>query len=127
MELQSIEVRPVFKGEEERYRELMEKHHYLGYVPKIGETLWYIAEIKREWVSLISFSVSALKCKARDEWIEWDYRHQYDRLKLVVNNNRFLILPDFPHVGQAFAIEREFTDEKTGKESHYLAFRTNLP
>ena len=91
MELQSIEVRPVFKGEEERYRELMEKHHYLGYVPKIGETLWYIAEIKREWVSLISFSVSALKCKARDEWIEWDYRHQYDRLKLVVNNNRFNI------------------------------------
>jgi hypothetical protein len=94
-ELQSVEVRPVLKGEEERYRELMEKHHYLGYVPKIGETLWYIAEVKREWVSLISFSVSALKCKARDQWIEWDYRHQYDRLKRVVNNNRFLILPDF--------------------------------
>jgi hypothetical protein len=95
VELQLIEVRPVLKGEEERYRELMEKHHYLGYVAKIGETQWYIAEVKGEWVSLISFSVSALKCKARDQWIGWDYRHQYDRLKLVVNNNRFLILPDF--------------------------------
>ena len=29
---------------------------------------------------------------------------------------------DFPHVGQAFAIEREFTDKKTGKESHYIAY-----
>lgn len=95
MELELIEVRPVLKGEEERYRELMERHHYLGYVPRIGETLWYVAEIKGEWVSLISFSVSALKCKDRDQWIGWDYRHQYDRLKLVVNNNRFLILPGF--------------------------------
>jgi hypothetical protein len=93
MELQWIEVRPVVKGEEARYGKLMDKYHYLGFAPKIGETLWYVATYKRQWVSLISFSVSALKCKARDQWIGWDYRHQYDRLKLVVNNNRFLILP----------------------------------
>lgn len=29
---------------------------------------------------------------------------------------------DFPHVGQAFAIEREFTDKNTGKESHCIAY-----
>jgi len=46
----------------------MQKHHYLGFVPKIGETMWYIASIDNEWVSLLGFSASALKCKARDEW-----------------------------------------------------------
>jgi len=90
-----IRVRPVIKEEEKKFRELMQKHHYLGFVPKMGETLWYIATIDNEWVSLISFSVSALKCKARDKWIGWSYRHQFGRLKLIVNNNRFLILPEW--------------------------------
>lgn len=93
MSVNQISVRPVYKEEEKKYRELMHKHHYLGFVPKIGETIWYVATISNEWVSLLSFSVSALKCKARDQWIGWSYRHQYDRLKLIANNNRFLILP----------------------------------
>jgi len=41
----------------------------------------------------LSFSASALKCAARDRWIGWSFRQQYARLKLVVNNSRFLILP----------------------------------
>ncbi len=28
-------------------------------------------------------------------WIGWSLRHQYDRLKLLANNNRFLILPEW--------------------------------
>jgi hypothetical protein len=72
----------------------MQEHHYLGSLPKIGETLWYVATWREEWAALLSFSACALKCTARDRWIGWDFRHQYDRLKLVVNNSRFLILPD---------------------------------
>jgi hypothetical protein len=45
-------------------------------------------------VALLSFSAAALKCTARDAWIGWDFRHQYDRLHLIANNSRFLILPD---------------------------------
>ncbi|RUT67688.1 DUF4338 domain-containing protein, partial [Flavobacterium cupreum] len=47
------------------------------------------------------FSASALKCAARDTWIGWDYRHQYGRLKLIANNSRFLILPQWhlPNLG----------------------------
>lgn len=95
MTLHHIKVRPVFKGEETKFKKVMNRYHYLGFVPKIGETLWYVATINKEWISLIGFSVSALKCKARDQWIGWNYRHQYDRLKLIVNNNRFLILPEW--------------------------------
>jgi hypothetical protein len=70
-------------------------------LPKIGETLWYVAAWRDEWVALLSFSASALKCAARDRWIGWDFRHQYGRLKLVVNNSRFLIVPHWhvPNLG----------------------------
>ncbi|RUM93649.1 MAG: hypothetical protein DSZ28_07370 [Thiothrix sp.] len=47
----------------------MTKHHYLGSLPKIGDTLWYTALLEDQWVALLSFSSPALKCKARDEWI----------------------------------------------------------
>jgi hypothetical protein len=81
--------------EEHRFQELMHEHHYLGCVPKISETLWYVAAWGDHWVALVGFSAAAWKCRARDVWIGWSLRHQYDRLKLVVNNNRFLILPEW--------------------------------
>ncbi len=79
----------------------MQEHHYLGRLPKISETLWYIALWRDQWVALLSFSAAAWKCAARDQWIGWSSRHQYDRLKLVANNSRFLILPDWhvPNLG----------------------------
>jgi len=73
----------------------MQAHHYLGALPKIGETLWYVATWQEEWVALLCFSAAAWKCGVRDQWIGWDFRHQYDRLKLIANNSRFLILPDW--------------------------------
>ena len=72
----------------------MQAHHYLGALPKIGRTLWYVATWEGQWVALLSFSAAAWKCAARDRWIGWDFRHQYDRLHLLANNSRFLILPD---------------------------------
>ena len=44
-------------------------------------------------LALAVFSASALKCRARDAWVGWDFRHQYGRLHLVSNNTRLLILP----------------------------------
>src|SRR6266702_2935245 len=94
-ELREMVVRLVHSSEQPRYQELMREHHYLGHLPKIGETLWYVASWRAEWVALLSFSASALKCAARDRWIGWNFRHRYSRLKLVVNNSRFLVLPDW--------------------------------
>jgi len=60
---------------------------------KIGHTLWYVATYKEEWIALLTFSGSALKCAARDRWIGWDYRHQCGRLTLIANNSRFPAKP----------------------------------
>jgi len=97
LQLQAVTVCPVDSSEESRFKELTQTHHYLGALPKIGNTIWYVATWQDEWLALLSFSAAALKCGARDRWIGWDYRHQYDRLNLVANNSRFLILPQQHH------------------------------
>ena len=97
IDLKRICVHVASESDALRYRALMAQHHYLGDLAKIGHTLWYIATYQQEWVALLSFSASALKCAARDKWIGWDFRHQYGRLKLIANNSRFLILPDWHH------------------------------
>jgi len=99
--LSELQVRPVQRSEEGRYQEQMARHHYLGALPKIGETLWYVATWREQWVAQLSLSAAALKCGVRDRWIGWDFRSQYGRLKLIANNSRFLILPDWhrPNVG----------------------------
>jgi hypothetical protein len=93
--LAEIEVRPVERGEERRYQEQMSRHHYLGALAKIGETLWYVATWRGHWVAQLNISAAALKCGVRDRWIGWDFRSQYGRLKLIANNSRFLILPEW--------------------------------
>jgi hypothetical protein len=101
LDLWEIQVQPVNRQDELQFQELMHKHHYLGRLPKISETLWYTVLWRNQWVALLSFSASAWKCSARDKWIGWSSRYQYDRLKLVVNNSRFLILPEWhiPNLG----------------------------
>jgi hypothetical protein len=101
LNMREVRVRPIERSEEARYQELMDEHHYLGRMPKISETLWYVALWQDQWVALLSFSTAAWKCSARDQWIGWTSRHQYGRLKLVANNSRFLILPDWhvPNLG----------------------------
>ena len=100
--LNALCVRRVLKSGEPRYRELLlQQHHYLGDLSKIGHTLWYVATYAGEWPALLSFSASAWKCGVRDRWIGWDFRHQFDRLNLIANNSRFLILPEwhYPNLG----------------------------
>ena len=107
--LLEIRVRPVERNEEVRYQQQMAQHHYLGALAKIGETAWYVAIWREQWVAQLSLSAAALKCGVRDRWIGWDFRsmcfqllhQQYGRLNLIANNSRFLILPGWhrPNIG----------------------------
>lgn len=93
MDLREFVVAPVAAAHEAPFQTLIAAHHYLDVLPRIGQTLWYVACWGKQWVALMCFSVPALKYGARDEWIGWDFRCQFDRLHLVTNNSRFLILP----------------------------------
>ena len=84
--LREIQLRPVERSEEAQYQEQMARHHYLGALAKISETVWYVATWREQWVAQLSLSAAALKCGVRDRWIGWDFRMQYGRLKLIANN-----------------------------------------
>ena len=103
----------------------MQEHHYLGRLPKISETLWYVALWREQWAALLSFSAAALKCAARDRWIGWSSHHQFDRLKLVSNNSRFLILPGWhvPNLGSRVLslCQKRLSDDWRAAFGHPLA------
>lgn len=79
--------------ERERFRCLMENHHYLKSDTLVGEQLRYVAEVDGEWLALLSWSAAANHLKDREQWIGWDISQRRRRLALVANNARFLILP----------------------------------
>lgn len=122
--LAELVLRPVTRSEEARYRAQMAQHHYLGDLPKIGETLWYVATWRGQWLAQLSVSAAALKCGVRDRWIGWDFRSQYDRLKLIANNSRFLILPEgrWPNVGSRVLslLERRIAEDWRHRFGHPL-------
>jgi len=76
------------------WNETIARHHYLGYVPLAGAQLRYLVEADCGLVAALSFGASAWKCAPRDTHIGWDVPTRESRLHLVVNNARFLILPD---------------------------------
>jgi hypothetical protein len=82
--------------EEERARfdALLEQKHYLCSARMVGRTLRYVAELDGEWVALACFSAAALHLKAREKWIGWTPRQRARRLGFVVNNSRYLVLPE---------------------------------
>lgn len=71
----------------------MAQHHYLGFRRLVGESLKYVATVNGEWVALLGWGTAAFKCRPRDAWIGWSSEIQWQRLRYIANNMRFLILP----------------------------------
>lgn len=90
----ALEVRPIRPEERSSWRTLMATHHYLGFRGFVGESLYYVACVETEWVALLGWAAAAWMVRPRDQWIGWTRAQQWARLKFVVNNARFLILPD---------------------------------
>jgi hypothetical protein len=75
------------------YAKYMYPLNYLGFGSLIGEGLRYVAVYKGYWLALLGWSSAALHCGARDKWINWSSMLRKQRLFLIANNTRFLILP----------------------------------
>jgi hypothetical protein len=78
-----------------RLQRLLQAHHYLGGLKPVGEQMHYVAvDVQGRWLALLIFSAAARHLKHRDQWIGWTRAQRDRRLSLVVNNSRFLILPE---------------------------------
>jgi len=79
--------------ESRRWREQMERYHYLGCRVPFGANLRYwVRHGERELAGLL-WTSPAWKMQARDAWIGWDDEQRRRNLQSIVNNGRFLILP----------------------------------
>lgn len=93
VELSRVRVRLICADERSAWDTLMRAHHYLGFTAMVGRSLRYVAEIDGRWLALLGWASPALKCASRDAWIGWSATLQWQRLGLIANNSRFLILP----------------------------------
>lgn len=91
--LSLLAVRPVRLEEKPGWREGMAQHHYLGFSKTAGESILYVATLGEQWVALLSWAAAALHVGVRESWIGWDQVARRERLNLIANNTRFLILP----------------------------------
>ena len=92
-DLRGLCVRPILSEERLGWRLYMERYHYLGDRPVIGEHMLYAAFLDNELVALLGWAAAALRAPLRDSHIGWDETTKRHRLHLVANNTRFLILP----------------------------------
>ena len=85
-------MRTIRSHEEPRWNELMRQHHYLGFRNFCGNRLRQVAVHGERWLGLLGWHAAALHCAARDRWIGWTSLQRRQRLFLVVNQSRFLLL-----------------------------------
>jgi hypothetical protein len=78
------------------FRELIGRHHYLGYAVPFGARLQYLvyaSRPQRQVVGCLQLSSPAWRMSRRDAWIGWSDEQRQRNLQRIVNNSRFLILP----------------------------------
>lgn len=92
----SVSVRPIAAAEEEAWDALMAQGHPLGNPHFPGHQLKYVAEHRGQAVALLCFSGSAYHLADRDRWIGWSLIQALRRRQFIVQNSRFLLLPDPP-------------------------------
>lgn len=66
--------------------------HDLGSSPSIGDFLRQIVELDRKPVALLAWGPACYALKDRDLWISWSAPQRIQRLRLIVQNRRLLIL-----------------------------------
>jgi hypothetical protein len=81
------------KSESRLYNEYIQRYHYLGYKPLPGAQLRYTAYSGEQPIALLGFGAAAWMSAPRDRYIGWTHEQRRQKLHLVVNNARFLILP----------------------------------
>lgn len=103
-----LTVRALEPHEYQRAGQLLDQEHYLGDLPQ-GRQLLQVVEYDGQWAALLDWGPAAVKLADREEWIGWTAQQRAERLPLVVQQRRFLVLsqarrPNFASQAQALAL-----------------------
>ena len=67
-------------------------NHDLGATPVVGDFLRQVVELDGRPIALLAWGPACYALKDRDRWISWSAPQRISRLKLIVQNRRFLVL-----------------------------------
>lgn len=111
-----VRIKPGDRAQSRRWNVMMQKYHYLGSGPLCGAQIRYFIESEPFGIlGGLAFSAAAWRVSVRDAWIGWDDITRQQRFNQIVNNSRFLIVPQVEvnnlasHV-LALAIKQLLTD-----------------
>ena len=85
-------VRVALPAEAAAFDAQLAAHHYLGAGRPVGDYLRQFVERDGVPVALLVWGPSCYALKDRDRWIGWSTSQRVARLKLIVQNRRFLVL-----------------------------------
>ena len=99
MDLSLLEVEPITDYFDREYAgDLLSRHHPLGSKKLQSYRIVYRAMYRGDWVGVLCFDQSVARNKYRESVIGWSSSQKKARLKHVVNNSRFLVLPEYEGV-----------------------------
>ena len=87
-----IEVRIATDDQLQWFDGLLADHHYLGAGRSVGDYLRQVVLLDQQPVALLVWGPACYALKDRDRWISWSATQRLERLKLLVQNRRFLVL-----------------------------------
>lgn len=74
--------------------QFLQRHHYRGFAGAVGENVQYLArDAHGRELAVMVFGAAAWKVAARDQFIGWSLAQRRQALRLIANQQRFLILP----------------------------------
>lgn len=87
-----LEVRVASAQEIQWFDQQLGEHHYLGAGRSVGDYLRQVVTWRGKPVALLVWGPACYALKDRELWIGWSACQRVERLKLVVQNRRFLLL-----------------------------------
>jgi SRSO17 transposase len=79
-------------GSWHRWKELLERYHYLGAKKPTGRRLQYLVCAGEQPIGALGWKSGSLKLRARDCFVGWDARQRQEHLQHVINNYRFVLV-----------------------------------
>lgn len=93
-EIQPLEFVQVRRTDDEPlFRDLIDEHHYLGYVQPVGEHLKYTIYSRGRPIACMAWSSAPRHLGPRDRFIGWSPEHRKKNIRFLAYNTRYLILP----------------------------------
>ena len=89
-----IDVRLAAPAEEAELAALLDEGHYLGADRPVGDHLRQVVTRAGRRVAILAWGPACYALKDRDLWIGWDATRRVERLSLLVQNRRFLLLAE---------------------------------